>query len=257
MNQLDHQTAVRAEQAALAVRDLTVSYAAEPVLWDVDLDIPAQSLCAVVGPNGAGKSTLLKAILGLVPVSAGTVWLQGSSQTKGKLGYVPQRNAVDWDFPTDALDVVTMGTYGRLGWFQRPGKNERDLARHCLERVGMADFARRQISELSGGQQQRVFLARALAQQAPVTLMDEPFAGVDDPTQGKLVQILQELRQEGKTILVVHHDLDTVANIFDRVVFLNRRVIATGPVGQIFNDQTIREAYASRPTLAPLLRQTP
>ena len=190
-------------QPALEVRDLTVAYATKPVLWDVNFSAPAGATIAIVGPNGAGKSTLLKATLGLVPAASGAVQVLGQDVDKARrlIGYVPQRESVDWDFPTSALDVVLMGTYGRLGWIRRPGAKQRDLARHCLDQVGMASYAERQISQLSGGQQQRVFLARALAQQAQVYFMDEPFAGVDAATESAIVKLLHELRDDGKNRL--------------------------------------------------------
>lgn len=233
---------------AVFVRDLTVAYEEKPVLWDIDLDIPDASLTAVVGPNGAGKSTLIKSILGLVPSSAGTVRIFGEaySHVRKSVGYVPQRGSVDWDFPTDALDVVMMGLYGKLGWVKRPGKPERAKGLECLERVGMADFARRQISQLSGGQQQRVFLARALAQDARLYFMDEPFAGVDATTEVAIVAILKALRDEGKTVIVVHHDLDTVPTYFDRVALLNVRLVATGPVADAFTPDNLQKAYGGK-----------
>jgi manganese/zinc/iron transport system ATP- binding protein len=173
----------------IAVRDVTVAYEEKPVLWDVDLDVPPASLMAIIGPNGAGKSTLIKAILGLVPMAAGSVSIFGKPYAAQRrlVGYVPQRGSVDWDFPTNALDVVMMGLYGRIGWVRRPGRRERQIALDCLEKLGMAAFAKRQISQLSGGQQQRVFLARALAQDTPIYLMDEPFAGVDATTERAII----------------------------------------------------------------------
>ncbi|MDQ3778548.1 MAG: ABC transporter ATP-binding protein, partial [Actinomycetota bacterium] len=192
----------------LEVRDLTVAYHTKPVLWDVDLAVPAGALCAIVGPNGAGKSTLLKSALGLVPKAAGWAHFFGRDydEVRDRVSYVPQRTSVDWDFPTDVLDVVTMGLYGRLGWLRRPGRREREAALRALEQVGMADFAARQISQLSGGQQQRVFLARALAQDAPVVLMDEPFAAVDAATEAAIVTVLRELAEKGRHVVAVHHD---------------------------------------------------
>src|SRR5262245_43574454 len=203
---------------------------------------------AVVGPNGAGKTTLIKSILGLIRPVSGQVLVDGkpySPQTQA-VAYVPQRGTVDWDFPTTALDVVTMGTYGRLGWFRRPGATERQAAFEALTRVGMADFARRQISQLSGGQQQRVFLARALVQDAPVYLMDEPFQGVDAVTEKAIVDILRELRTRGRTVLVVHHDLGTVPEYFDWVTLLNVRVIASGPVRDTFTPENLKVTYGER-----------
>lgn len=233
---------------AVFVRDLTVAYEEKPVLWDIDLDIPTASLTAIVGPNGAGKSTLIKTILGLVPASAGTVRIFGEAYTRNRksVGYVPQRGSVDWDFPTDSLDVVMMGLYGQIGWIKRPGASHRKRALECLDRVGMADFAKRQISQLSGGQQQRVFLARALAQDARLYFMDEPFAGVDATTEVAIVAILKTLRDEGKTVVVVHHDLDTVPTYFDRVALLNVRLVSTGPVAEAFTPDNLQKAYGGK-----------
>ena len=233
---------------ALHVEDLTVSYQGKPVLWDVDLDVPPGVMAAVVGPNGAGKSTLVKAVLGLVPPTAGHVRLFGEpyARMRREVGYVPQRSAVDWDFPTTALDVVQMGRYGHLGWFRRPGRRERALALEALERVGIAELADRQISRLSGGQQQRVFLARALVQEAEIYLLDEPMAGVDAPTERAIVALLQDLRDAGRTLIVVHHDLSTVRDYFDWLVILNVRVIAQGPVGRTYTADNLRRAYGGQ-----------
>ncbi len=233
---------------ALDVTDLTVAYQEKPVLWDIDLAVPGGVLMAVVGPNGAGKTTLIKAILGLVEAAAGQVLIQGQpyQEQRRLVGYVPQRGSVDWDFPTSALDVVMMGRYGALGWFKRPGAKERALALDALEKVGMAAFAGRQISQLSGGQQQRVFLARALVQDARLYFMDEPFQGVDATTERAIVTLLQELRAAGKTVIVVHHDLETVAEYFDWVTLLNVRKIASGPVNEVFTDENLRLTYGGR-----------
>src|SRR5690606_15446665 len=189
---------------ALAIDDLTVAYNSKPALWDVDLDVPEGVLMAIVGPNGAGKSTLIKAVLNLIPRAAGTARFYGKpyEEARSLVGYVPQRGSVDWDFPTSVIDVVTMGLYGKLGWFRRPGRAQRELALHALDQVGMADFAERQISQLSGGQQQRTFLARALVQDAHIYFMDEPFAAVDAITERAIVAIMRELRERGKTVLV-------------------------------------------------------
>jgi len=235
---------------AVQVRDLTVSYSDKPVLWDVNLDIAAAQLTAIVGPNGSGKSTLIKTILGLVAPVAGTISLFGGSLTsaRSRVAYVPQRNAVDWDFPTDALDVVLMGTYGRLGWFRRPGIAEKTVAMDALARVGMTEFAKRQISELSGGQQQRVFIARALAQQADLLFLDEPLAGVDITTEETVLQILRDLRAQGKTVVVVHHDLETVRQVFDEVILLNVRLVASGPTNSAMSSDNLRLAYGARTT---------
>jgi manganese/zinc/iron transport system ATP- binding protein len=203
---------------------------------------------AVVGPNGAGKTTLIKSILGLVPTAAGQVLIYGRPYRteRRRVGYVPQRGSVDWDFPTSVLDVVMMGRYGALGWLRRPGRRERDEAMTALERVGMHDYAHRQISQLSGGQQQRVFLARALVQDADVYFMDEPFQGVDATTERAIVELLKGLRAAGKTVLVVHHDLQTVTEYFDWVTMLNVRLVASGPVAQVFTEENLRRTYGGR-----------
>jgi manganese/zinc/iron transport system ATP- binding protein len=236
------------DSAPLSVRDLTVAYRDTPVLWDVDLEFPAGKLCAIVGPNGAGKSTLIKTVLGLVTKASGTVQFFGGdlARARRRLGYVPQRGSVDWDFPTSALDVVTMGLYGRLGWLRRPGRHERGVALNCLARVGLQDLAHRQISQLSGGQQQRVFLARALAQDAELYFMDEPFAGVDVTTERAILGVLRELRDRGRTVVVVHHDLETVREYFDWVALLNVQVVASGPVDTTFTSENLRQAYGDR-----------
>ncbi|HLL51713.1 MAG TPA: metal ABC transporter ATP-binding protein [Thermomicrobiales bacterium] len=233
---------------SVAMRDLTVAYRDTPVLWDVDLDIPPGTLTAIIGPNGAGKSTLIKAAMGLVPIAAGSVQIFGQpyDEQRNLVGYVPQRGSVDWDFPTNALDVVMMGTYGRLGWIRRPGKAQRETAMHCLEQLGMADFANRQISQLSGGQQQRVFLARALAQEAELYFMDEPFVGVDATTERAIVDLLRELRARGKTVVCVHHDLESAPDYFDWLVLLNVRVIADGPFQATFTTENLARTYGGR-----------
>jgi len=232
---------------AIEVHDLTVAYRESPVLWDIDLTVPRGVLMGVVGPNGAGKTTLVKSVLGLIRPVSGAVLVGGEPYTPKAqaVAYVPQRGTVDWDFPTTALDVVTMGTYGKLGWFRRPGRAERAAAADALARVGLADFAARQISQLSGGQQQRVFLARALVQDAPVFLMDEPFQGVDAVTEKAIIEILRELRGRGRTVLVVHHDLQTVPEYFDWVTLLNVRVVASGPVAEVFTPENLRRAYGA------------
>lgn len=232
----------------MSVQDLTVAYREQPALWDVDLEVPPGRLAAIVGPNGAGKSTLVKAILGLVPAQAGTVEIFGQSypEVRQRVGYVPQRGSVDWDFPTNALDVVTMGTYGRLGWLRRPRGAQRAQALACLEQVGMADYAGRQISQLSGGQQQRVFLARALVQDADLYLMDEPFVGVDATTEQAIVDLLRALRERGKTVICVHHDLDSAPEYFDWVALLNVRLIAAGDMADTFSLDNLARTYGGR-----------
>jgi manganese/zinc/iron transport system ATP- binding protein len=233
---------------AIEVNDLTVAYREHPVLWDVDLAVPSGVLMAIVGPNGAGKSTLIKAVLGLLKPAAGEVLIHGRpyAEQRQLVAYVPQRGSVDWDFPTSVLDVVQMGRYGSLGWFRRAGRRERELALAALEQVDMAELADRQISQLSGGQQQRVFLARALVQDARVYLMDEPFQGVDAKTERAIVTVLQALRADGRTVVAVHHALQTVPEYFDWVLLLNVRRIAAGPVADVFNDENLRITYGGR-----------
>lgn len=242
-------TAARAAPA-LEITDLTVAYRVEPVLWDVDLAIPSGTLAAIIGPNGAGKSTLFKAMLGLIRPVAGEIRFFGlpAESQRLRVGYVPQRSSVDWDFPTTVLDTVLMGSFGRLGFWRRPGAAEHQQALQSLDQVGMADLAERHIAELSGGQQQRVFLARALQQQADLYLLDEPFAGVDAKTEAVIVDFLKQLKKSGKTVLVVHHNLQTVPQYFDWVALLNVRMIAAGPVEKVFTEQNIRMAYGGRPT---------
>jgi manganese/zinc/iron transport system ATP- binding protein len=233
---------------ALEIEDLTVAYADQPVLWDVDLRVPIGVKMAIVGPNGAGKSTLIKAAMGLVPPVAGEVRVFAKSldEVRGEIAYVPQRSSLEWDFPTDVLDVVTMGTYGRLGWFRRPGSKQRAEAIDALRQVGMEEFQRRPIAQLSGGQQQRILLARALAQGAEIYMLDEPFQGVDAPTERAIVAVLDSLAERGKTIIVVHHDLQTVPEYFDDVLLLNVRAIASGPVSEVFTDDNLRLTFGGR-----------
>ncbi|RRJ61803.1 metal ABC transporter ATP-binding protein [Paenibacillus oralis] len=232
----------------LEVDQLTIAYQKKPVLRSVSFQIPAGKLIGVLGPNGAGKSTLLKAVLGLIPKVEGEVRIYGKPYREQRkiVGYVPQRESVDWDFPTNALDVVMMGRYGHLGWFRRPGAKERQIAMECLAKVGMADYASRQISQLSGGQQQRVFLARALAQNAQLYFMDEPFAGVDATTEKAIISLLHELKEQGKTVLVVHHDLATVREYFDHVLLLNGELISAGPTAETFTPENLQKTYGGR-----------
>jgi manganese/zinc/iron transport system ATP- binding protein len=236
---------------ALEIHDLTVAYRHRPVLWDIDLAVPAGNLVGIIGPNGAGKTTLIKAALGLVPLASGKVELLGAPYRAQRhlVGYVPQRESVDWDFPVSVLDVTLMGTYGRLGWFRRPGPAEYKVARECLDQVELSDFADRQIRQLSGGQQQRVFLARALAQDAAIYFMDEPFAGVDAATESAILRLLQSLRSAGKTVFVVHHDLQTVQHYFDWVILLNLRLVASGPVATTFTRENLQKTYGGRLTI--------
>jgi manganese/zinc/iron transport system ATP- binding protein len=240
---------------AIEVRGLSVAYGANMVLRDVDLELPQRKLVAIVGPNGAGKSTLLKAMLGLLRPLAGEVTIFGRGlrdkrrRRLADVAYVPQRESVDWDFPTTALDVVAMGLYGQLGWFRRLRREHIERARACLEQMGIGELAERQIAELSGGQQQRVFLARALAQDARLYLMDEPFAGVDAATERAVLAQLRELRSAGKTVVAVHHDLSSVARYFDHAVLLAGEVIAEGAVAEALAADRLATAYGTAVTI--------
>lgn len=238
---------------AVRVTDLTVAYGDKTVLWDIDLEIPCGSMVAVVGPNGAGKTTLIKSIQGLVPRVAGVVSVHGRPYEKQRkeVSYVPQRGSVDWDFPTSVVDTVKMGSYGDLGWIRRPGKKEHEKALGALEKVDMLEFAQRQISQLSGGQQQRVFLARALVQSASVYLLDEPFQGVDATTEKAIVRILKELVAGGKTVLAVHHDLNTVSEYYERIAILNVGLVASGRVDEVFNSGNLMKAYGGKTSFFP------
>jgi manganese/zinc/iron transport system ATP- binding protein len=239
---------VNAQIPAIAVHDLTLAYQDKAVLWDIDIEIPQGVLVAIVGPNGAGKTTLLKAILGLLKPASGQVQVMGLpyKQQRHVVGYVPQRTSVDWDFPTTVRDVVMMVRYGQMGWFGRPSADDKSRVDAALEQVNMTEFADRHISALSGGQQQRVFLARALVQDAMIYLMDEPFVGVDVATEKAIVSVLQDLRKAGKTLLVVHHDLQTLTSYFDWALLLNVRQIAVGPVQEVITDENLRAAYGGR-----------
>ena len=233
---------------AIEVEDLTVAYTGKPVLWDLDLVVTAASKTAIVGPNGAGKSTLIKTVMGLIDPVAGAVRVFGRTiaEARGSIAYVPQRATLDWDFPTDVLDVVTMGTYGAIGWFRRPGSRERAAAEAALEQVEMSAYGSRPLAQLSGGQQQRVLLARALAQQAEIYMLDEPFQGVDAPTERAIARVLDDLAADGRTVVVVHHDLQTVPEYFDSVLLLNVRAIASGEVGTVFTEENLRLTFGGR-----------
>jgi manganese/zinc/iron transport system ATP- binding protein len=243
--------ATNGENIPLEIHDLTAGYYKKPVLWGIDLKVPKGKLVGVVGPNGAGKSTLIKAIMCLVPPSSGWVKIFGKpyNENRRRVGYVPQRESVDWDFPVTVMDVVMMGRYGHVGWFKRPKKADREIARDCLDKVKMLPFAKRQISNLSGGQQQRVFLARALAQESDIYFMDEPFAGVDAATETAIIALLHELREKGKTLLVVHHDLPTARNYFDQLLLLNMRVVAYGETEKVFTYELLQKTYGGRLTI--------
>lgn len=229
----------------ISVQDLTVAYQEHPVIWDLNFYVPSQTLLGIIGPNGSGKTTLLKSILGLIKPTTGfiNIFNQPYNRTKHPIAYVPQKSSIDWNFPTDALDVALMGRYGHLSWFQRPSKLDKEIAMHALELVNMQDFAHRPIAQLSGGQQQRVFLARALAQDAKILILDEPFIGVDMITEQIILEILQKLRTEGKTIIVVHHDLTTVKKYFDWIFFMNKTNVALGPTKSVFTQENIIKTF--------------
>ncbi len=238
-------------ESVVTLRDVNVVYHRKPVLWEVNLDIPQRSLVGLVGPNGAGKSTLLKAIMGMVPTLSGSVSVLGEhySKSRGRIAYVPQRESVDWDFPATVMDVVLMGTYGQLGWCRLPSRKQKMQAWDALAEVGIGHLQDRQISQLSGGQQQRTFLARALVQQAELYLMDEPFAAVDATTERTIVEVLRKLQKQGKTAIIVHHDLQTVPEYFDYLVLLNMRIVAAGPTSTTFTQEHLQRTYGGRLTL--------
>lgn len=232
----------------IKVEDLTVAYEDKPVLWDIELEVKKGVLMAVVGPNGAGKSTLIKTMLDLIKPITGEVKFYGEkySKVRDRIAYVPQRGSVDWDFPTTVFDVVEMGRYGKVGWLKRVGKIDKEKTKEAIKMVEMEEFSDRQISQLSGGQQQRVFLARALVQEADIYFMDEPFQGVDNKTEKSIIKILKKLRDENKTVIVVHHDLQTVKEYFDYVTFINVSVVASGPVEEIFTPENIEKTYKNK-----------
>lgn len=238
-------------KSAIEVHNLTVSYNQRPVLWDVDFTLPEGKLIAIVGPNGSGKTTLLKSIMGLVPLSGGFARLfdQPLEEVRSQVSYVPQRETVDWDFPARVKDVVLMGRYRPQNLLRRLTKVDREVADWALEQVRMEEFAQRQISQLSGGQQQRVFIARSLAQQANLYLMDEPFAGVDAASEKAILELLLQLKDRGKTLLIVHHDLNTVRQYFDWVVLMNTRLVAAGPVEEVFTEANLQAAYGGQLTV--------
>lgn len=239
------------EKPAIEVHNLTVSYHQKPVLWDVDFQLPKGKLIGVVGPNGSGKTTLIKAIMGILEPDSGYVNLFGQKldAVREKVSYVPQRESVDWDFPASVMDVVEMGRYRKSNMFRRLSRHDKNLATQALEKVNMLDLARRQISQLSGGQQQRVFIARALAQEADLYLMDEPFAGVDASTEEAILTLLSDMKREGKTVVIVHHDLQTAYDFFDHIVLLNTRLVAAGPKEEVFTPALLQEAYGGQLTV--------
>ncbi len=239
------------ENPILSVQDLTVSYDKKPVLWNINFGIPSGQIIGIMGPNGAGKSTLIKSIMGLHPLSSGVIKIfeKNLNQIRKKISYVPQRATIDWNFPITVEEVVMMGRHSHLGFFRKPRISDNEIVDKCIKDLGIDALRKRQISELSGGQQQRVFLARALAQEADLYFMDEPFVGVDASTEAVIIKLLEDIKNSGKTVVVVHHDLQTAASYFDWLVLLNQRLIASGPMGEVFTEKTLREAYGSQLTL--------
>lgn len=233
---------------ALEIHDLTVAYEKKPVLWNIDFQIPPGKITAIIGPNGAGKSTLLKAVLNLIKPLSGWVEFFGNKYTeeRHRIAYVPQKESVDWDFPTNVLDVALMGRYGYLGWLRRPAREDYKIALESLKKVDMLEFKDRHINDLSGGQKQRVFLARALAQEADMYFLDEPFSGIDAATEKAIVTLLKELGKKNKSIFVVHHDLETVENYFDWIIMLNVYLVASGPLKETFIPKNIHETYGGK-----------
>lgn len=236
------------ENIALETHNLTVSYNQKPVLWNVDFKLPAGQIIGIIGPNGSGKTTLLKSIMGLTPLSSGYVEIFGQqlNEVRSRISYVPQKESVDWDFPASVMDVVLMGRYSPKNLFKRISKKDKDIAAEALEKVNLLEFSNRQISQLSGGQQQRVFIARSLTQNADLFIMDEPFVGVDAATEQAILRLMQEMKEKGKTVIVVHHDLQTAKDYFDWIVLLNTRLVASGPKTEIFNEELLQEAYGGK-----------
>lgn len=233
---------------AIEVANLTVSYNAKPALLDVNVKIEADQLVGVIGPNGAGKSTFIKAILGFVKPDLGTIKIQGTNakNAKGLVAYVPQRGSVDWDFPITVREVALMGRFQKIPWYASPGKKDRDAAMEALEMVRMTDFAHRQIGELSGGQQQRVFMARALAQGSNILLLDEPFAGVDAATERAILEVLERAKKSGKTLVVIHHDLSTAAEYFDKLLLIKQRLYAYGRPYMVLQEDLLSQVYEGK-----------
>ena len=232
----------------IEVTDLTVSYDKKPVLWDVQFSVPQGSLVAVIGPNGAGKSTLIQSIMGFISPNSGKIRFFGKTVKEfyKKIAYVGQRALIDWDFPITVIEVLEMGIYGKLGWFKRPSKNDKKRVEEVLEQIGLKELASRQISELSGGQQQRLFIGRALLQDADIYFLDEPFQGIDVKAEMLIVEILKDLASKGKTIFVVHHDLNTVESYFDYAILLNMRLIAAGPLKEVFRKENLLKAFGQK-----------
>ena len=232
----------------IEIKNISVAYDETTVLENVNLNIKRGDFLALMGPNGAGKSTLLKTILNFIKPIGGEIKIKGKlyKEVRKKIAYVPQRGSVDWDFPITLFDVVEMGCYGRVGFLKKINKTEKKNVERVIEKVGLTEFKERQISKLSGGQQQRAFLARAILQNAEIYLMDEPFQGVDSKTEKAIVEILKELKKSGKTLIVVHHDLQTVTSYFDTVAFINKTIVAAGPVEDVFNEENIEKTYKKK-----------
>lgn len=239
------------EKCAIEVHNLTTTYGGAPVLWDVDFELPAGQIIGVIGPNGSGKTTLLKTIMGILEPSSGYVKILGGdlNRMRERVAYVPQRESVDWDFPASVFDVVMMGRYRNNNLFRRSNRTDIEIVNESIEKVGLTEFKKRQISQLSGGQQQRVFIARALAQKAEIYLMDEPFVGVDAATENSILTLLQEMKNNGKTVLIIHHDLQTVSDYFDYLVLLNSRLIAKGTPSEVLTEENLTNAYGGQLTL--------
>lgn len=236
---------------AIEAHNVTASYGGQPVLWDIDFELPEGHIIGIIGPNGSGKTTLLKTIMGLIEPASGfvKVFNKPLDQVRERVAYVPQRESVDWDFPASVFDVVMMGRYRKNNLFKRNNKTDIEIVNHSIEKVGLTEFKNRQISQLSGGQQQRVFIARALAQQADLYLMDEPFVGVDAATESSILKILQEMKNNGKTVVIIHHDLQTVSDYFDYLVLLNTRLIAKGDLNEVLTEENLTNAYGGQLTL--------
>lgn len=236
------------KESIVDIRDLTVTYDVKPVLWDIDVSFEKAKLTAIIGPNGAGKSTLIKSILNIVKPVSGDISINLDSnltlkEKYKKIAYVPQSGSVDWDFPATVYDVVLMGRYGHIGWFKRPSDLDKKIAHQMIEKVGMKDYTKRQIAQLSGGQQQRVFLARALAQEAEIYILDEPLKGIDAQTESILIDLLKGLKNSGKSIIIIHHNLDTIEEYFDNIVIMNKHIIADGPINEVFTKENLDRAY--------------
>jgi ABC-type Mn2+/Zn2+ transport system ATPase subunit len=245
------------KQYAISLENVTVSYGHKPAILGVSLGILPGQVVGIIGPNGAGKTTLLKAIMKLLPVDRGRILIFGNPVEKSRklMAYVPQRESVDWDYPIVVSDVIMTGRYPHIGWIRRPRKVDFEIVNRCLEQVGMREYSNRQIGELSGGQQQRVFLARALAQEAEILLLDEPFVGIDASTEQTIFKLMRELRDKGKTVLVVNHDLGNAVNYYDTLVLINQRVIAYGPASEVFTPELLSKTYGGRPPILEAVGQ--